>query len=61
MLDAARRLQAVRPASEIEQLELLRRRFLVFRALNVNSPDPIPLPHEVLGQVMSNEPTGAGH
>jgi hypothetical protein len=61
LVDAARRLEAVVPALEVEDLELVRRRRFVFRVLDVDAANPVSLGDEIFDQVMADESAGAGH
>src|SRR5439155_23236849 len=61
LVDAAGRGQAIVPASQIEELELVPGRRLVFRQLDVHAAHPVTALHEELRQVMSDEATRSGH
>src|SRR2546426_7860825 len=63
VLDPARRLEAIGPPAQIEQLELLSGRLLVLRTFDVDAPHRVPLADEVLRQVVPDEaaPTGNQH
>src|SRR3989442_11679838 len=60
-VDTAGRGQAIVPASQIEELELVRSRRLVLGQLDVHAAHPVAALHEELRQVMSDETPRSGH
>src|SRR5256885_183060 len=61
LVDTTGRGQAIVPASQIEELELVRGRCLVLRQLDVHAPYPVAALDEELRQVMSDETTRTSH
>ena len=60
-VDAARGLQAVVPAAQVEQLEFVGVRRAVFRALEVDAAHPVAVALQVRDQVMADEAARSGH
>ena len=61
LINAARRLKAVAPTPEVQQLELIGARRLVLGNLDVDAADPIAAVLEVAHQVMTDKPASSGH
>ena len=57
----ARGLQAVGPAAEVQQLELVGARLLELGPLDVDAADPVALVLEVVDEVVADEATSTGH
>jgi len=57
LVNALCRPQTVFPASQIEKLELVGRRFAELRHFNVDAPDPIALALQICGQMAADETT----
>ena len=61
LLDAARRLQAVLPAPQIQHLKLVGGGRRVFRILQVSAAHPVTSRLQIIHQVMADETAGTGH
>src|SRR5437868_3595869 len=61
MIDAARGAQAIVPAAQVEQLELVGVGAAILWVLQIDAADPIALALEKGDEVMADETTGAGH
>src|ERR1051326_2240452 len=61
LVDAAGRLEAVAPATQVEQLELVGARSFVFGKFDIDAADPVSAVLQVAHQVVSNEATRTSH
>src|SRR5437867_525203 len=61
LVDLPRRLQAIAPPAQVQELELVRACWLVLRFLDVDPAHPIAEVFEVAHEVMSNKAAGTGH
>ena len=60
-IDAARGLQAVVPARQVQQLELVRAARFVVGGLDVDAPDPVTAVDQISREMVTNETTRTGY
>ena len=61
VIDATRRLQAVGPMPQVEQLEIVSRGWLELWLFDVGAAYPVALQLQSLNQVVADEPSGPGN